>query len=48
MSIVNGDIVLFMMSFHILMFSDSDCAFSALMLLIGWQKEHPACKNMEQ
>ena len=21
------------------------CAFSALMLLVGWQKEHPACKK---
>jgi len=20
-------------------------AFSALMLLVGWQEEHPACKN---
>jgi len=22
------------------------CAFSALMLLVGWQKEHPACKKL--
>ena len=22
-----------------------DCAFSALMLLVGWQEGHPACKN---
>jgi len=21
-------------------------AFSALILLVGWQKEHPACKKM--
>jgi len=21
------------------------CAFSALMLLVEWQEEHPACKN---
>ena len=23
------------------------CAFSALMLLVGWQEGHPACKNSE-
>jgi len=22
-------------------------AFSALMLLVGWQEGHPACKNLE-
>ena len=24
----------------------TDCAFSALMLLVGWQEGHPACKKL--
>ena len=23
-----------------------ECAFSALTLLVGWQKRHPACKKL--
>ena len=25
---------------------DLPCAFSALMLLVGWQEGHPACKKL--
>jgi len=27
-------------------YQSSDCAFSALMLLVGWQEGHPACKKL--
>jgi len=26
--------------------SQDSCAFSALMLLVGWQEGHPACKKL--
>jgi len=31
---------------NLMLFTDSGCAFSALMLLVGWQEGYPACKTL--
>jgi len=36
--------VVFYIMYYLLLFII--CAFSALTLLVGWQEEHPACKNL--
>jgi len=30
---------------YVFLIGSQQCAFSALMLLVGWQEGHPACKN---
>jgi len=34
-----------LLTFNIRIFVSVCVAFSALMLLVGWQEGHPACKN---
>jgi len=40
------DALLFTVMYCVKVFAFSAFAFSALMLLVGWQEGHPACKKL--